>query len=75
MTPSLPEIDWESEVEMQKLLAMLPVVPQDAAPLDAGSLIALQDDFPSALELELSGWDFAGATSAPVGSMSSVSVF
>lgn len=73
--PLLPEIDWESEVEMQKLLAMLPVAAQDVAPLDAGSLLAPQDDFPSALELELSGWDLAGATSAPVGSMSSVSVF
>ena len=74
-TPTLPEIDWVSEVEMQKLLAMLPVAPQDAAPLDAGSLIAPHDDFPSALELELSGWDLGGATSAPLGSMSSVSVF
>ncbi|KAI1795596.1 hypothetical protein LXA43DRAFT_938804 [Ganoderma leucocontextum] len=73
--PSLSEIDWESEVEMQRLLAMLPVAPQDAAPLEAGSLIAPQNDFPSALELELSGWDFAGAVGAPVGSMSSVSVF
>nr|VWO95865.1 Thermoresistant gluconokinase (EC [Ganoderma boninense] len=74
-TPTLPEIDWVGEVEMQKLLAMLPLAPQDATPLDAGSLIAPNDDFPSALELELSEWDLAGATSAPVGSMSSVSVF
>ena len=72
----LPEIDWESEVEMQRLLAMLPVVAQqDATPLEAGSSVAPQNDFPSALELELSGWDLAGAVSAPVGSMSSVSVF
>ena len=70
-TPALPEIDWESEVEMQRLLAMLPVVQPDAAPLDTGAG-ASQDDFPSALDLELSGWDLA---IAPIGSMSSVSVF
>ena len=60
---------------MQRLLAMLPVAPQDATPLEAGTTSAPQDDFPSALELELSGWDLAGAISAPVGSASSVSVF
>ena len=70
-TPALPEIDWESEVEMQRLLAMLPVAQPDAAPLDTG-VGASQDDFPSALDLELSGWDLA---IAPIGSMSSVSVF
>ncbi|RDX42737.1 hypothetical protein OH76DRAFT_1362248 [Lentinus brumalis] len=72
--PALPEIDWESEVEMQRLLAMLPVGQPDAAPMDAGA-DSPQDDFPSALDLELNGWDFAGATSAALGSMSSVSVF
>ncbi|KAH9892670.1 hypothetical protein C8Q73DRAFT_791695 [Cubamyces lactineus] len=66
--PAMPEIDWENEVEMQRLLAMLPVVQQDAAPLDAGSPTG---DFPSALDLELCGWDLAGVVSAP----SSVSVF
>ena len=71
VTPALPEIDWESEVEMQRLLAMLPVVQQDAAPLDAGSP---SGDFPSALDLELCGWDLAGVVTAPSGS-SSVSVF
>ncbi|KAJ8494989.1 hypothetical protein ONZ51_g1994 [Trametes cubensis] len=69
--PTLPEIDWENEVEMQRLLAMLPVVQQDAAPLDAGSPTG---DFPSALDLELCGWDLAGVVTAPSGS-SSVSVF
>ncbi|KAI0823618.1 hypothetical protein BC628DRAFT_1324568 [Trametes gibbosa] len=64
---ALPEIDWESEVEMQRLLAMLPMVQQDTTLPDAG-------DFPSALDLELSGWDLTGAIGAPVGS-SSVSVF
>ncbi|RPD57516.1 hypothetical protein L226DRAFT_457325 [Lentinus tigrinus ALCF2SS1-7] len=73
-TPALPEIDWESEVEMQRLLAMLPVVQPDAAPMDAGAGLP-QDDFPSALDLELNGWDLAGAATAPLGSMSSVSVF
>ena len=68
----LPEIDWESEVEMQRLLAMLPVVQPDDTPLDTGAG-ASQDDFPSALDLELSGWDLA--VTAPLGSMSSVSVF
>ena len=72
-TPALPEIDWESEVEMQRLLAMLPVVQPDAAPMDSGAG-SPQDDFPSALDLELNGWDLAGATAA-LGSMSSVSVF
>ncbi|TBU31717.1 hypothetical protein BD311DRAFT_716435 [Dichomitus squalens] len=72
---SLPEIDWESEVEMQRLLAMLPVVPHDATPLETGPMSAPPDDFPSALELELSGWDLSGAISASVGSVSSVSVF
>ncbi|KAH9858450.1 hypothetical protein C2E23DRAFT_767780 [Lenzites betulinus] len=66
-TAALPEIDWESEVEMQRLLDMLPMIQQDAAFPDAG-------DFPSALDLELSGWDLTGAVSAPVGT-SSVSVF
>ena len=70
--PVLPEIDWESEVEMQRLLAMLPVVQPDATPLDAG-MDASPDDFPSALDLELSGWDLASTT--PLGSLSSVSVF
>ena len=70
--PSLPEIDWESEVEMQRLLAMLPVVQPDATPLDA-SVGMSPDDFPSALDLELSGWDLA--STAPLGSLSSVSVF
>ena len=56
---------------MQRLLAMLPVVQQDAAPLDAGSPTG---DFPSALDLELCGWDLAGVVTAPSGS-SSVSVF
>ncbi|KAI0775819.1 hypothetical protein BD413DRAFT_531789 [Trametes elegans] len=69
--PALPEINWESEVEMQRLLAMLPVVQQDAEPVDAG---AVAGDFPSALDLELGGWDLTGAVSAPVGS-SFVSVF
>ena len=73
-TPVLPEIDWESEVEMQRLLAMLPVVQQDAVPLDA-SAGAPQTDFPSALDLELCGWDLAGANSAAIGPTSSVSVF
>ena len=72
--PSLPEIDWESEVEMQRLLAMLPVVQPDATPMDA-SAGASQSDFPSALDLELCGWDLAAAHSAAVGSTSSVSVF
>ncbi|KAI0744089.1 hypothetical protein C8Q80DRAFT_1106541 [Daedaleopsis nitida] len=71
-TPVLPEIDWESEVEMQRLLAMLPVVQSDATPLDT-SVGMSPDDFPSALDLELSGWDLA--STAPFGSMSSVSVF
>ncbi|KAI0645804.1 hypothetical protein C8Q79DRAFT_892919, partial [Trametes meyenii] len=57
---ALPEIDWASEVEMQRLLAMLPVVQQDAASLDTG---AAAGDFPSALDLELCGWDLAGAVS------------
>ena len=72
--PALPEIDWESEVEMQRLLAMLPVVQPDAPPLDA-SAGASHIDFPSALDLELCGWDLAAVASAPVGSTSSVSVF
>ncbi len=72
MTPALPEIDWESEVEMQRLLAMLPMVQPDAAPLDTGAG-AYQDDFPSALDIELGGWDLAATV--PLGSMSSVSVF
>ncbi|KAI8994006.1 hypothetical protein BD414DRAFT_506528 [Trametes punicea] len=67
----LPEIDWDSEVEMQRLLAMLPMVQQDAAPADTG---AAAGDFPSALDLELCGWDLAGVVTAPSGS-SSVSVF
>ncbi|KAI0779478.1 hypothetical protein C8Q74DRAFT_1163676, partial [Fomes fomentarius] len=58
VTPTLPEIDWESEVEMQRLLAMLPVVQPDATPLDTGAG-AYQDDFPSALDIELGGWDLA----------------
>ncbi|KAI0633230.1 hypothetical protein C8Q77DRAFT_1031722, partial [Trametes polyzona] len=62
--PALPEIDWESEVEMQRLLAMLPMVQQDANLGEAG---AAAGDFPSALDLELSGWDMAGAVSAPAG--------
>ena len=68
---ALPEIDWESEVEMQRLLAMLPVVQTDAMPLDAS---AIPDDFPSALELELNGWDLASAASAQAESLS-VSVY
>ncbi|KAL1945785.1 hypothetical protein VTO73DRAFT_1787 [Trametes versicolor] len=71
MMPALPEIDWESEVEMQRLLAMLPMVQQDATLSDAG---ATAGDFPSALDLELSGWDLSGALSVPASS-SSVSVF
>ena len=72
--PSLPEIDWVGEVEMQRLLDLLPAVQPDASPLDTGALAA-QTDFPSALDLELCGWDLVGANSAPVGSASSVSVF
>ncbi|KAI0675403.1 hypothetical protein C8Q78DRAFT_1012236 [Trametes maxima] len=68
---ALPEIDWASELEMQRLLAMLPVVQQDAASLDTG---AAAGDFPSALDLELCGWDLAGTISVPASS-SSVSVF
>ncbi|KAH9942357.1 uncharacterized protein BXZ73DRAFT_41111 [Epithele typhae] len=71
--PALPEINWENEVEMQRLLAMLPMVQQDAGSLDA-SAGASHDDFPSALDLELAGWDFSAA-SAVVGPTSSVSVF
>jgi hypothetical protein len=63
-------IDWESEVEMQRLLAMLPMA-TDTTPLEAGPNTP-QDDFPSALDLDLSGWDLAGAVAA---SASSVSVF
>ncbi|KAI0358551.1 hypothetical protein OH77DRAFT_1359889, partial [Trametes cingulata] len=59
--PTLPEIDWASEVEMQRLLAMLPVVQQDAIPMDAA---AAAGDFPSALDLELSEWDLAGVVGA-----------
>ncbi|OSD06974.1 hypothetical protein PYCCODRAFT_1474360 [Trametes coccinea BRFM310] len=71
VNPTLPEIDWESEVEMQRLLAMLPVAQQSAAPTDAS---AVSGDFPSALDLDLCAWDMAGVLNAPAGS-SSVSVF
>ncbi|KAI9067276.1 hypothetical protein FKP32DRAFT_1588636 [Trametes sanguinea] len=71
VNPTLPEIDWESEVEMQRLLAMLPMAQQSAAPTDAS---AVSGDFPSALDLDLCAWDMAGVTTAPAGS-SSVSVF
>ena len=70
-TSALPEIDWESEAEMQRLLAMLPVVQTDATPLDLG---AVPDDFPSALELELNGWDLMSAAAAQAGQLS-VSVY
>ncbi|CDO68957.1 hypothetical protein BN946_scf184782.g5 [Trametes cinnabarina] len=71
VNPTLPEIDWENEVQMQTLLAMLPVAQQNAAPTDAD---AVSGDFPSALDLDLCAWDMAGVVSAPAGS-SSVSVF
>ena len=51
-------VDWEGEVEMQRLLDLLPVVQPDVnESVDDGNADEEPVDFPSALELELSGWD------------------
>ena len=47
-------LDWEGEQEMQRLLDMLPDVQPDMKTLDV-TLDAV--DFPSSLDLDLSGWD------------------
>ncbi|TCD68270.1 hypothetical protein EIP91_011236 [Steccherinum ochraceum] len=52
-------VDWEGEMEMQRLLDLLPVVqPEvyDESGVD-GDAEENVVDFPSALELELCGWD------------------
>jgi len=50
-------VDWEGEAEMQRLLDMLPIVHSDQEnPVD-GDADMNAVDFPSALELELCGWD------------------
>jgi len=56
-------LDWEGEAEMQRLLDMLPdVQPEVSTGLDVDTV-----EFPSALDLELSGWDMAAVLRQPTG--------
>ncbi|KAI0786652.1 hypothetical protein C8Q75DRAFT_734604 [Abortiporus biennis] len=67
-------VDWEGEAEMQRLLDMLPAVPQDASmniDVDVNAV-----DFPSALDLELCGWDLGALLpQQPPSSVSLVGAF
>lgn len=58
-------MDWEGEEEMQRLLDMLPDVQPDTKPLE---------DFPTALDLELCGWDLGAMVNQPP-PLSAVGVF
>jgi hypothetical protein len=56
-------LDWEGEVEMQRLLDMLPnVQPEVSTGLDIDTV-----NFPSALDLDLSGWDMEAVLRQPAG--------
>lgn len=62
VTPlAAPMIDWEGEAEMQRLLDMLPDVRPD---MKTDALVDAPD-FPSALDLGLSGWDMNMALTSP----------
>lgn len=56
-------VDWEGEAEMQRLLDMLPLVQTDASGIADMDMNAV--DFPSALDLELCGWDMGGLLQTP----------
>ncbi|THH28389.1 hypothetical protein EUX98_g5807 [Antrodiella citrinella] len=61
-------MDWEGEAEMQRLLDMLPVVQPDQENFD-GDADSDVVDFPSALELELCGWDINQLIQPPPNAM------
>jgi len=56
--------DWQGEAEMQRLLDMLPGLQSDEH----------VDEFPSALDMELCGWDEMGGTGT-LGASMEVGVF
>lgn len=49
-------VDWDSEVEMQRLLDLLPILAQPGAQIEVDSNATV--DFPSAQDLELN-WDLS----------------
>jgi len=49
-------VDWDSELEMQRLLDLLPVLAQPGAQIEIDSTAAV--DFPSAQDLEMN-WDLS----------------
>ncbi|KZT10818.1 uncharacterized protein LAESUDRAFT_711263 [Laetiporus sulphureus 93-53] len=64
VTPTLEAVGWEeAQVEMQRLLDMLPNVQSDAGAETSVNAV----DFPSALDLDVGGWDLAGVLDAPLG--------
>lgn len=63
--PTTGAADWEGHAEMQRLLDMLPNVQPDAGAGMDSNADALA--FPSALDLELDGWDLDGNLGVPLG--------
>jgi len=56
-------VDWNSEVEMQRLLDLLPLLVQPGANIEVDTNAAV--DFPSAQDLELN-WDLSQFIQQPL---------
>ncbi|KAH8107873.1 hypothetical protein BXZ70DRAFT_913051 [Cristinia sonorae] len=64
--PAAESVDWAGEAEMQRLLDLLPLVQSDVnCSVMDGDADANAVEFPSALELDLTGWDISSLIQHP----------